>query len=203
VVLTHGGGKKGNAVSLEKVKDACLSSLMEGDDENVRTAAAVCASALASFMDAEALCDMLTSLNEGGSVEVGVVCGKLLGTGAVLQTAGQRAVQVRDASYALLSKGLKDERAAVKVAACSALTSLFTVPPQPKGAEKGAVDVRKGEYRTAVQSALHAFANLLGLAASDAASLEVRKTAMSAIKQVLRIFWQKNQVFFYVVFNFI
>ena len=55
VVLTKGGGEKAAPASIEKVRNACLAALMEGDDENVRTAAAVCASALATYMDSAAI----------------------------------------------------------------------------------------------------------------------------------------------------
>ena len=54
----------------------------------------------------------------GGSVEVGPLCGRLLGAGSVLQSAGQRATDSREEAYSFLRKGLKDERAAVKTAAC-------------------------------------------------------------------------------------
>ena len=64
------------------------------------------------------------------------------------------------------------------------MISMFTVPPPSATAEAGSVDARKGEYRAAAQSALQAFAALLGDAAGDPRSVEVRKTAMSAIKQV-------------------
>jgi hypothetical protein len=73
---------------------------------------------------------------------------------------------------------MKDERAALKSATCSALISMFTIPPL--------ADTRKAEYRTSAQGALHAFAQLLGAAASDLSSVEVRKAAMSAIKQTAK-----------------
>jgi hypothetical protein len=38
--------------------------------------------------------------------------------GAVLQTAGQKATEIREEAYAFLTTGMKDERAAVKTAAC-------------------------------------------------------------------------------------
>ena len=60
---------------------------------------------------------MLTYMCELSS-EVGALCGRLLGVGAVLQTAGQKATEGREGAYAFLSSGLKDERAAVKTAAC-------------------------------------------------------------------------------------
>ena len=68
--------------------------------------------------------DMLIDLCEG-STEVGSHCGRILGTGAVLQTAGQRALEVREEAYAFLSKGLKDERAAVKSASCRSYSHLI------------------------------------------------------------------------------
>ena len=61
--------------------------------------------------------DMLIDLCEGSN-EVGALCGRILGAGAVLQTAGQRALACREETYTFLSKGLKDEREAVKSAAC-------------------------------------------------------------------------------------
>lgn len=61
---------------------------------------------------------------------------------------------------------------------------MFTVPPLPVDAAAGTVDVRKGEYRAAAQGALHAFAALLSAAAGESMSADVRKVAMSAIKQV-------------------
>ena len=60
---------------------------------------------------------MLIDLCEGSN-EVGALCGRILGAGAVLQTAGQRALACREETYTFLSKGLKDEREAVKSAAC-------------------------------------------------------------------------------------
>lgn len=51
MVLSRGGGEKASPASIEKVRNACLSSLVEGDDENVRAAAAICASALTTYMD--------------------------------------------------------------------------------------------------------------------------------------------------------
>jgi hypothetical protein len=66
---------------------------------------------------------------------------------------------------------------------CSALMSMFTVPTPPADSSTAAVDSRKGEYRAAAQGALHAFSHLLGAAAGDASSVEVRKAAISAIKQ--------------------
>ena len=61
--------------------------------------------------------DMLIDLCEASS-EVGAQCGRLLGVGAVLQTAGQKATEIREEAYAFLTAGMKDERAAVKTAAC-------------------------------------------------------------------------------------
>lgn len=69
---------------------------------------------------------MLIDLCEGSS-EVGTLCGRILGTGAVLQTAGQRALEVREEAYAFLSKGLKDERAAVKSASCRCSPPLISI----------------------------------------------------------------------------
>ena len=66
----------------------------------------------------------------------------------------------------------------------SALIYMFTIPPLPADAAIGSVDIRKGEYRAAAQGALHAFAGLLGMAAGESMSADVRKGAMSAIKQV-------------------
>ena len=51
MVLSRGGGEKASTASIDRVRNACLTSLMEGDDENVRAAAAVCASALTTYMD--------------------------------------------------------------------------------------------------------------------------------------------------------
>ena len=51
-------------------------------------------------------------------MEVGALCGRLLGAGSVLQSAGQRATDSREEAYSFLRKGLKDERAAVKTSAC-------------------------------------------------------------------------------------
>ena len=58
---------------------------------------------------------------------------------------------------------------------------MFTVPTP---SESCPVDPRKGEYRAATQSALHAFASLLSSNAGDTSSVEVQKAAMLAIKQV-------------------
>lgn len=68
----------------------------------------------------------------------------------------------------------------------SALISMFTVPPPQGDAAAGAVDSRKGEYRTAAQGALHSFSQLVSAAAADSSSVEVRKAAMSAIKQAAK-----------------
>lgn len=50
-----GGGEKATPASIEKVKVACMSSLIEGEEESVRAAAASCASALTIFMDSIAI----------------------------------------------------------------------------------------------------------------------------------------------------
>jgi hypothetical protein len=154
-VLENGGGEKASPASIEKVRNACLSALTDGDDEHVRSSAAMCSSALVSYMDAPAISDMLKTFCDNSSSELGSLCGRVLGVGAVLQTAGQRAGDMRDSAYAMLSKGMKDERAAYKAATCIALISMFTIPPL--------ADTRKAEYRTSAQGALHNFAQLLGI----------------------------------------
>lgn len=50
-----GGGEKASPASIEKVKVACMSSLIEGEEESVRAAAASCSSALTIFMDSTAI----------------------------------------------------------------------------------------------------------------------------------------------------
>ena len=55
VVIMKGGGEKASPASMEKVKMACMSSLIEGEEESVRAAAAGCASALTIFMDSVAI----------------------------------------------------------------------------------------------------------------------------------------------------
>lgn len=65
---------------------------------------------------------------------------------------------------------------------CSALMQMFSMPPTLLDAAGAAVNSRKGEYRTAAQGALHAFSQLMGSAAGDSSSVEVRKAAISGIK---------------------
>lgn len=62
MVLMKGGGEKASPASMEKVKAACMSSLIEGEEESVRAAAAGCASALTIFMDSTAIRYPLSSL---------------------------------------------------------------------------------------------------------------------------------------------
>ena len=51
MVLSKGGGEKASPASIEKVQVACLSALVEGDEESVRVAAAACLSSLTTYMD--------------------------------------------------------------------------------------------------------------------------------------------------------
>lgn len=54
----------------------------------------------------------------GSTNDAASLCGRLLGAGAVLQTAGQKAAVCKEEVYLFLTKGLKDDRPAVKTAAC-------------------------------------------------------------------------------------
>ena len=59
---------------------------------------------------------------------------------------------------------------------------MFSTLPALVDSFGAAANSRKGEYRTTAQGALHAFSQLMGSAAGDASSVEVRKAAMTAIK---------------------
>lgn len=65
----------------------------------------------------------------------------------------------------------------------SALSVLLT-PPSYAGWEE-----RKPEYRSAAQTAIHTFAAVLGAAAQDAESGEVRCAAITAIKQAAKHYY--------------
>jgi hypothetical protein len=60
VVLSKGGGEKASPASIEKVQVACLSALVEGDEESVRVAASSCLSALTTYMDSATIKYVMT-----------------------------------------------------------------------------------------------------------------------------------------------
>jgi hypothetical protein len=54
-------------IIVQQVRNACLSALTDGDDEHVRSSAAMCSSALVSYMDSPAINDMLRTLCDNGN----------------------------------------------------------------------------------------------------------------------------------------
>jgi hypothetical protein len=139
------GGDKASSLSLDKVKIVSMQNIFD-DDESIRAAAANCIAAICVFFDASQITDILIDLigNGGGSTKLsGCLClspyhnivsnltnrsgggeawtrsaGRLSGIGAVLQSAGQRSLEVRDEAFSILLLGMKDERISVKSTAC-------------------------------------------------------------------------------------
>jgi hypothetical protein len=175
------GGDKATAAALEKVKGVVLQNIGD-EDENIRAVTARCVGGLAVLSDASQATDLLLDLFDGRkdnrSESASQIVGRLMGIAAVLQSAGQRAVEMRDEAFLVVSAGLRDERSSVKVAACGAVSTMIQ-PPSHNGWLE-----RKAEYRTAAQATIHAFATALGTAAQDPHSGEVRTSAITAIKQV-------------------
>ncbi len=180
------GGDKATATALEKVKTVVLQNIGD-EDENIRAVTARCIGSLAVLSDASQVTDLLLDLFDGGRKDsrgesASQVLGRLMGVAAVLQSAGQRAVEMRDEAFLIISAGMRDERSSVKVAACGAVATMI-LPPSHSGWME-----RKDEYRKAAQATIHAFASALGVSAQDPHSGEVRTGAITAIKQVTYFF---------------
>jgi hypothetical protein len=180
------GGEKATAASLDRIKTVVLQNIGDEDD-NIRAVTARCISGLSVLADAGQATDLLLDILDGGRKDsrgetAAQAVGRLVGVAAVLQSAGQRALEMREEAFAAISTGLCDERSTVKVGACEAVTIMIS-PPSHAGWQD-----RKAEYRSTAQATIHAFASALGVAAQDAQSGEVRTGAITAIKQVCFLF---------------
>ena len=134
--------------------------------------------------------DIVFDLCDGakGGAEASM-CGALLGTAAIIQTAGQRSTDARDDAFDLLSRGVNDtQRPAVQAAACAALGTIFTVPPPILGgdASEEAEKTQKGECRATVQAVLSAFSSSLSQAAANGAAEDTRLAGLTAIKALAK-----------------
>lgn len=179
VVLTKAGDKAGAGV-LEKCKTTVLSLLLEEDD-NVRAVASLCTAALSMYLDApqinDLLRDLMSSSSERGSA------GTILGVAAVLCAAAQRAVDMREEAFSLISSGFSSPAIGVRVAAASAVKTLLS---PPKGAGS-VIEDRKAEFKAAAIAALHFFAPHLAKAAGDeGGGGELQRISILAIKQAAK-----------------
>ncbi len=176
-------GDKATAASLDKVRAVAVQNIGDEDDL-IRDVAARCIGSLSALLDASQATDLLIDLLDVAKDGAGPdrVAGRLMGVAALLQAAGQRAVEMREESFAVIFAGIRDERSAIKAVACQAVGTLVT-PPHFPGWEE-----RRAEFRTAAQAAIHAFAGALGTSAQDTTSGEVRIRAISAIKLVSELF---------------
>jgi hypothetical protein len=149
------------------------------DDERVRDASSNCIAGLAPFLDQSQITDFLITLGDA-SIQHGSIqnyAGRIMGISAVLQGAGQRSLDGREAAFRFLKKAITDERAQIKTCCCNSLTIMLTYPTH------SGVEERKGEFKTAGQAAIHAFNSDLSVCANERESAEVRRSAMMAIKQ--------------------
>lgn len=106
--------------------------------------------------------------------------GRLLAVGAVLQTGGPKATEMRSEAFAFLTRGLRSDNLIVKAAACKGIAFLVTPSPQKTLGE----EERKGKYRAAAQAAIHAFAADIASAMSDRNFEDTRVNALTALKEV-------------------
>lgn len=176
-------GDKATSASFEKLK-AVVAQNMTDEEDNIRLATSHLVGAMAAVMDSSQATDLLIDLvdaakSEGSGMAVAhKAVGRLLSTGALLQTAGQRVNDTKEEAFATLLAGLKDDRPSVKAAACRAVARMATLQSHTGWEE------RKAEYRACGQQVVHAFAAALGAAGADSTSGEVRLSAITAIKQV-------------------
>jgi hypothetical protein len=176
------GGDKATAAAVEKATYASFQGLLE-DDENVRNAGARCAPGLGTCMDDGKVHEVISDLLEApvsGEPWTATV-GRIAGLGGILSTSGHKNADKRQRAFAFIAGMVNDDRVAVKTAACSAIGRILTTPSFPGYEEK------KAEIRSCGQAAVHAFAGALVHAAADPSSADVRKSAITAIKQVPRL----------------
>ena len=113
------GGNKATAPALEACKAALLQALSDEDD-GIRSSASFSLARLTWFLEPSAVTDTVLDLLDsakGSAVEWTQVCGKLLGLGAVLQSAGQSLQDIREEAFLALLAGCRDDRSSVNAAA--------------------------------------------------------------------------------------
>jgi len=136
IVLLYGGNKVTPA-ALETARVALRRVLAEEDDDAVRARAARALSRLSWFLPASELPDFVYDLLDGkkghgvSGEPAAALSGRLLGLGAVLQSAGTQlvALDAREEAYTALMAGCKDEKSpGVCAAAVSALATMLSLP---------------------------------------------------------------------------
>ena len=120
IAVLSAGGDKATTASLEKVKAAATSSLID-DDEKIRSAAAKCLSIIARFFEpsqiTDLLLDVMGSSSSGADLSISQTCGRVLGVSLVLHSAGSKADTMREEVFAAVKEAFRDSRINVKIAA--------------------------------------------------------------------------------------
>mmetsp|Transcript_90926 Transcript_90926/g.177994 ORF Transcript_90926/g.177994 Transcript_90926/m.177994 type:complete len:3046 (+) Transcript_90926:19-9156(+) len=206
------GGNKATAPALEACKAALLQALSDEDD-GIRSSASFSLARLTWFLEPSAVTDTVLDLLDsakGSAVEWTQVCGKLLGLGAVLQSAGQSLQDIREEAFLALLAGCRDDRSSVNAAAANALVMMLSIPrgsssisssgsSVSKSTSSAVVAVpsavavvaeaRRSELRSAGQAAIHAFASALSSMAQSGTSSEIKGKALLAIKQASKFYY--------------
>lgn len=116
------GGDKATPAALDKLRVCFLQSVGDSE-EQVRNVTSQCLLLLTRYLASSQVTDLLidlldTSDTKGGADPLGVVqAGKLVGTGCVLYSAGNRSVEMREEAYAFILQAFREDRVIVKSAA--------------------------------------------------------------------------------------
>eukprot|EP01038_Epipyxis_sp_PR26KG_P007132 gene7132-9733_t len=190
------GGDKASVASLDKVKVAVMENMVD-EDETLRFGASKCLGSTAAFYSESIhITDMLLDLignskmSTKNSSHWSKQAGRLTAICSILNTAGMKAVEMREEAFDIIMSGLKDDRAAVRAAACRSVSILISIP-KFVGSES-----RKPEYRSCSQTVIHTFASQLASNAAvssssvqDGNNEDVRANAINTIKEAAKNFY--------------
>lgn len=186
------GGNKATSNSLQKLSPLVIDMLFH-EDENIRSVASLFVLGLGPYVDMQSLNELITELMEVPvqGEDYTHTCGRLIGLSSLLISAGNTKLgeKKEDIFTYILSPAFTDERGngIVQLTACKCVALLLT-PPKHYSIESSAAatsaSVNKSESRGIAQAAIHKFAKQLIHAAKDPSSSDLRRLALTAMKQV-------------------
>jgi hypothetical protein len=116
-------GSKASSASLEKVRAAVMSCVTD-EESYVRINASKCLARIAAYSQEAVITDLLIDLTDACRLNSSVTgtgaseAGRILAMAGIIQTAGNRGVEMKEVVWNIIKKGFIDERIPVRISCC-------------------------------------------------------------------------------------